>query len=106
MAMILKRKSRYVLVMSSKPIELGSNLSMFFDELSKYIGLFGLAKLSPYFVKKIGEKEFIFRIARGYEKEFILALSFVKLNDFAFYSILTSGTIKSLIRKYSEKKKN
>jgi len=92
--------------MSSKPIELGSNLSAFFNELSKYVGLFGLARLSPYFVKKIGEKEFIFRIARGYEKEFILALSFVKLNGVGFYSILTSGTIKSLIRKYNERKKN
>ena len=91
--------------MSSKPIELGSNLSAFFNELSKYVGLFGLARLSPYFVKKIGEKEFIFRIARGYEKEFILALSFVKLNGVGFYSILTSGTINSLLRKYSEKKK-
>ena len=91
--------------MSSKPIELGSNLSAFFNELSKYVGLFGLAGLSPYFVKKIGEKEFIFRIARGYEKEFILALSFVKLNGVGFYSILTSGTINSLLRKYDEKKK-
>jgi len=91
--------------MSSKPIELGSNLSAFFNELSKYVGLFGLARLSPYFVKKIGEKEFIFRIARGYEKEFILALSFVKLNGVGFYSILTSGTINSLLRKYNEKKK-
>ena len=91
--------------MSSKPIELGSNLSAFFNELSKYVGLFGLARLSPYFVKKIGEKEFIFRIARGYEKEFILALSFVKLNGVGFYSILTSGTINSLLRKYDEKKK-
>jgi len=98
--MIIKRKNRYVLVMSSKPIEIGLALDSFINELSKYIGIFGLAELSPYFIKSINERTFIFRVARGGERRFILALSFIKLNGVAFYSLLTSGTIKSLLRRY------
>ncbi len=103
--MIMKRKSRYVLVMSSRPIEMSSYYHYFLHALSEQIGKIGLAKLDLSLAKSIGENLFIFKMSRGEEKSFILAISFVKRlregeEEIGFYSLLTSGTISSIIRKY------
>ncbi|MGB9732858.1 MAG: hypothetical protein ACP5P2_00725 [Candidatus Micrarchaeia archaeon] len=99
--MIMRRKSRYVLVASSKPFDISKELGKFEAKLAEIVGIIEMAEMGLLLAKKLDDKAFIFRLSRGKERRFILALSFLKLDGVSFYSILTSGTIKSLLRKYN-----
>lgn len=101
--MIMRRKSRYVLVMSSKPFEMKSRLNEFIEALKMQLGSIGLAELDLSLIKEVDSNLFIFKLKRGEERKFILALSFIKLDSTSFYSIMTSGTINSLLKKYNAK---
>ncbi|MGC8662536.1 MAG: Rpp14/Pop5 family protein [Candidatus Micrarchaeia archaeon] len=105
--MIMKKKSRYVLVMSSKPINMSRQYLLFANALSRQIGKIGIAELDLSLAKSLDDNLFIFKMARGKEGVFILGISFIKKlqeeENIGFYSLLVSGTIKSLLARYSRK---
>jgi RNase P/RNase MRP subunit POP5 len=98
--MITRRKSRYIIIRSTKPFS-ASMMNLFNSKLSEIIGSIGMCEANPYFVKSINDNSFIIKVSRGSERRIILALSFLKFDGFSFCSILTSGTIKALLKKYN-----
>ncbi|MDE1850272.1 MAG: Rpp14/Pop5 family protein [Candidatus Micrarchaeota archaeon] len=99
--MILKRKSRYILVECSAPLDLGDK--RLWDELrgciAKFIGEKDYADSNLTFIKQTDPTKFLLRTSRGAEKKIVLALSFVKQinsKEAGFYTLRTSGTIRSL----------
>lgn len=99
--MILKRKSRYILAESSRPIDLADR--RLWDELrgaiAKFIGEKDYADSNITFIKQVDPTKFLLRTSRGAEKKIVLALCFVKqinAQEVGFYTLKTSGTIRSL----------
>ena len=100
--MITKRKIRYLLVEFSAPIdvrkravseELSRNLILFLGELTNY-------RANPHINSQIGEKVFLLRINRGFEREVLAALATIKKSggtEGGFYTLKISGTAKKLI---------
>lgn len=98
--MILKRKYRYVLAESTVSADLmdrrGSRA--FCDSLLGIMGEKAYADADPRVVWQDGSM-FIMKVNRNSEKSIILALSFLKSlsgQRAGFYTLKTSGTIRSL----------
>ncbi|MEM0201243.1 MAG: Rpp14/Pop5 family protein [Candidatus Micrarchaeaceae archaeon] len=95
--MITKRKNRYLLIGCSS--ELNENImDYFYSSLHNFMGSKNYANANPKIVKTYPNKMFIVRVNRGSEKEVVLATAFSKnYNEkLGFYSIITSGTIKTI----------
>ncbi len=96
--MILKRKYRHVLVLSSGEVDAkgwGLNAG-----LMRIMGELSYSEANPRVVSQCAPDLFIIRVNRGFEKRLILSLSFVKeVNGkrLGFCTVKTSGTIKSLL---------
>ncbi len=102
--MILKRKSRYVLIESSDSIDMGaaSNWNDFKSRIGEFMGIAGISAANPKFVKQSGNF-FVVRVNRGSEDLFVAATAFVRQlrgEKIGFYTLCTSGTIAALARKY------
>lgn len=99
--MILKRKIRYVLVESSREIDLGNkvNLDGFQRSMGKVLGDLHYADAGPKVVAQYTGTSFVLRANRGFEDKVILALALMKeVNNqpIGFYTIKVSGTIATL----------
>ncbi len=108
--MILKRKSRYVMVRSSKRADFteGYNASAFLRELERVMGIHAYSLAHPKIAKQMGDNIFIVKLNRGAESSFILATAFIKKignSDIGFQTIKTSGAINNLIHLSMEKNK-
>ena len=99
--MIARRKSRYLLVESSRQLNLESKEEQrsLAEGIAKVIGESGYMNASPKVMRQVGPKVFIIRAIRGEEPSVILALSFIKqMNnaEIGFYTIRNSGSISKL----------
>ncbi len=98
--MILKRKSRYVLIESSRSIDVISKHRQMLGILSTFLGESYLYESNPRVTKQYDGNVFIMRVNRGTEDKLILGLSFLKEfegESVGFYTIKVSGTIQSLL---------
>lgn len=96
--MIIKPKYRHVLVLSSTPITLDEAKYGLSKELMRMMGETSYSEANPRIMAQQG-KTIIIKVKRGCERQLILALAFVKKlgeKKIGFYSIKTSGSIKSL----------
>ncbi|MDE1869767.1 MAG: Rpp14/Pop5 family protein [Candidatus Micrarchaeota archaeon] len=108
--MILKRKSRYVMVEASRPIDLTDKpaWSQLRADISRFIGEKEYLDANPFLAEQIDQTKFIIRVNRGSEKAIVLAFSFIKLfnnSEIGFYTLKTSGTIRALKSKTIRAKK-
>ncbi|MDE1825193.1 MAG: Rpp14/Pop5 family protein [Candidatus Micrarchaeota archaeon] len=99
--MIFRRKSRYVLIEPSRQIDMSQkeSWSALREELAKFMGEKSYIDANPFLIEGSSAGNFIIRVSRGSERQLILALSFIKCigpAEIGFYTIKTSGTIRSL----------
>ncbi len=99
--LIARRKSRYLLVESSKDVDFSFREEQkgLAEGIAKVIGEFGYMNSSPKVMRQINSKVFVIRASRGAEGHITLALSFIKqLNgrQVGFYTIRSSGSIRKL----------
>ena len=99
--MIFKKKLRYVLVEASDGVRMDDVRS--FDSLKgqmlSFLGELPYFKANPQVAAQWSDRVFVLRVNRGYERNAILALSFIKNLDgrkVGFYTIRTSGTVRGL----------
>ena len=100
--MILRRKSRYVLVEVSCKADLNSSeiKKDVMLSLTKELGGLGRLRAGPKIVWCDSDSRFIVRVNRGYEKAVVLAFAFIKKLGgvrAGFYTLGVSGSIRSLI---------
>ncbi len=103
--MILKGKYRYVLFMSSSEINVEVEEKGLLAEIMRYIGELSYSEANPRIAAQYSQRLFVIKTNRGYENSIILALSFIKEirgRKIGFFSLKSSGTIKSLLV-YSKK---
>lgn len=102
--MIMRAKRRYVLVMSSTPIDAEGSQPALRNSLLGIMGAEAYANAMPKVVKQLDDKTFIVRVNRGSERQLVLALSFIKEisgTKLGLYTLRTSGSIAALLRKSS-----
>ena len=102
--MILKRKLRYVLVLCSGKIDSESEGREILNGIMVVMGHLTYNMANPKIVAQYSDRAFAIQVNRGFEKELILALAFVKDiggKKTGFYTLKTSGAIGKL-REYSE----
>lgn len=99
--MIFRKKLRYLMVEASDEMrfegagsadELNSRIKDFLGELTYF-------KANPQVAAQLSSNVFVLSVNRGYERNAVLALSFIKElsgGRIGFYTIRTSGTIRSL----------
>lgn len=97
--MILKRKYRYVLVVSSGEVDANRSASGILGELMRFMGELSYADANPRIAAQYSPTLFVIKMNRNSEDAVILALSFVKQaqGKVGFASVKTSGTIKTLL---------
>ena len=105
--MILKSKRRHILIRMSSGFAIGeeSNWNELRDLLLQFLGEQAFADAKPKIIKILSQDTFIMSCRRGSEDKIILALSFIKkinTERLGFYTLRTSGTIKSLIERNQE----
>ncbi len=96
--MILKSKHRYILAMSTLPIEAYSEPALL-SQLLAFMGYVAYAFAHPSIIKAFSSNLFVIRCNRSYEKQVIAALAFVKElqgKPIGIYTLKTSGTLKSI----------
>jgi RNase P/RNase MRP subunit POP5 len=99
--LIARRKSRYLLVESSKDVNFAFNEEQkgLAEGIAKVIGEFGYMNASPKIMKQLNSRAFVIRSSRGSEGHVVLALSLIKqLNgrEIGFYTLRESGSIRKL----------
>jgi RNase P/RNase MRP subunit POP5 len=99
--MIFRRKLRYVLVEASGEIDVNDAYTA--EKLKRgiqsFMGQLPYFKANPQISAQLDGRTFILSMNRGYDRNVVLALAFVKSLDgkkIGFYTLKTSGTIKSL----------
>lgn len=99
--MIFRKKLRYILVEASGEVNMEDARS--FDSLksqmSSFLGHLPYFKANPQIAGQWSDRVFVMKVNRGYERNAILALSFIKNLDgkkVGFYTIRSSGTIRSI----------
>lgn len=99
--MIYRRKLRYVLVEATEGVNLGDPRTT--EDLKRgmlsFLGQLPYFRANPQITAQLNDKVFVISANRGYERNVILALSFIKsLNGkrTGFYTLRTSGTIRSI----------
>lgn len=98
--MIMKRKSRYVLIEPSASSSTRM-FSGFESEMLRVMGQIMYTKSAPKVVAQHGSM-FIVRVNRGFEKDLVLASAFARVDGIGFRTIKTSGTLRSLADYYAE----
>ncbi len=103
--MIFKKKLRYILVESTEKARF--NEIAVSDAIKKnmlsFLGQLPYFKANPQIVAQFSEMVFVMSVNRGYERNAVLSLSFIKnLNGkrVGFCTIRISGTIRSLRAAY------
>ncbi len=101
--MIMRRKSRYILVRSTRPldIEVRDREYQFLKEVERFMGIGAYCASHPKIANKAGSNMFIVKVNRGSECSFALATSFIKRiadMDIGFQTVKTSGSISQLKR--------
>ncbi len=99
--MIIRRKSRYILVESSRDLDMSDRQAQsdLTEGISKAIGHIGSANTAPKVMAQTTQRSFILRVSRGTEGDATMALAFVKElggKETGLYTIRTSGSIKKL----------
>ena len=105
--MIFRRKLRYVLVEASENIRMDGikEAETLKSGIRGFLGELPYFKANPQVAAQLGERVFVMSVNRGYERNAILALSFIKEIDgrrIGFYTIKTSGTIRSIKDAFKE----
>jgi RNase P/RNase MRP subunit POP5 len=100
--MLLRHKSRYILVETSREIDLNDRFTFddFEDRLAMALGELNYADANPKIAKQYNKKVFIIRTNRGQEPKVILSLALMKeinKDPIGFYTISTSGTIRTVL---------
>ncbi len=98
--MILKRKYRYVLVLSTVALDTRNQSAAISAELMRFMGELGYSEANPKIAAQYTEKLFVIRANRGFEGRLMLALSFIKNlsgSKVGLSTLKTTGTIKSLM---------
>lgn len=99
--MIMRRKSRYVLVRSTRPISFDAKEleHQFLNEIERFMGISTYSSSHPKIANQAGGNMFIVKMNRGSESQFIFATSFIKKIgniEVGFQTIKTSGSISTL----------
>ncbi len=99
--MILRKKLRYVLVEATDKVYLshGAVADSLKKEIMSFLGQLSYFKANPQITTQFNENVFAMCVNRGYERNLILALCFVKNlegREVGFYTIKTSGSMRSL----------
>jgi RNase P/RNase MRP subunit POP5 len=99
--MIFRRKLRYVLVESSRDINLSDRKEEedLRERLRRTMGEATYFRSNPHVAAQLREDVFILSANRSTERDIVLALSFIKTlggEKIGFYTIKISGTIRSL----------
>ncbi|MDE1761652.1 MAG: Rpp14/Pop5 family protein [Candidatus Micrarchaeota archaeon] len=99
--MILKRKSRYLLVEASRDVDMQDKQAWgsLRSEMLAFLGESRYVSANPFLMSQLDPRRFIIRVGRGSEREMVLALAFIKSmggKETGFYTLKISGTIKSL----------
>ena len=99
--MIFRKKLRYLLVEASDDVRAGELRVA--DELKtqmqSFLGELPYFKANPQIASQWNSRVFAICVNRGYERNAILALSFIKKLDgkrIGFYTIKTSGSMRSI----------
>lgn len=98
--MILKRKYRYVLILTSRDIDASAFSNSISNEIMRFMGELAYSEVNPRIVAQYTPRLFVIKINRSFEDRLILASSFVKQingTKIGLYTLKTSGTIKSLM---------
>lgn len=99
--MILRKKTRYVMVEANDRVymndpEIQEALK---ESLKAFLGELPYFKANPQVAAVLSDKVFVVGVNRGFERNVVLALSFVKSlqgRRVGFYTIRTSGTMRSI----------
>jgi RNase P/RNase MRP subunit POP5 len=105
--MLIRRKIRYILIEASRELDMRDSLTQgdFENRMALALGELHYADANPKIVRQCNPRTFIIRVNRGHEPKAILALSFIKeinRDPVGFYTIKTSGTIRSLLNACGE----
>jgi RNase P/RNase MRP subunit POP5 len=69
------------------------------EQFSSFLGQLNYFKANPQVAAQFNDRVFVMSVNRGYEKNAVLALSFIKNLDgrkVGFYTIRTSGSMRSI----------
>lgn len=99
--MIFRKKLRYILVESCSPVRMKEmqNSESLKSGMLSFLGQLPYFKANPQVIAQFNESVFVLSVNRGHERSAILALSFIKRlgeTPVGFYTIRTSGTVRSL----------
>lgn len=97
--MIFRRKLRYILVESSDSARMNDqrNVDELKSQVAGFLGQLPYFKANPQIAAQLDENAFVISVNRGYERDVVLALSFIKElggRRIGFYTLRTSGTIR------------
>ena len=99
---MMRDKRRYILVESAEGIagaEQDAFAEALYGELLKAVGEINYPSVNPKIMKFVDGKRFIIRSSLSGQDTLVLALSLIKSlngNETAFYTLKSSGTIKTL----------
>ncbi len=76
-------------------------LDEFYSSIHSFLGSGNYSNTNPKIIKTYGDNFFAVRVNRGFERQLVLASAFSKPNDgtVGFYTIIISGTMKSISKK-------
>jgi RNase P/RNase MRP subunit POP5 len=99
--MIFRKKLRYILVEASGEVNMEDSrlFDSLRDQMSAFLGHLPYFKANPQIAAQWSRSTFVMKVNRGYERDVMLAFSFIKNLDgkgVGFYTIKTSGTIRSI----------
>ncbi len=105
--MIARRKMRYLMVEASRSLAINDprNTDMLKGQLLSFMGELPYFKANPQVASQLSGRVFIMSVNRGSERGVVLALAFIKNiggTKVGFYTIRTSGTIRSLNDAFGE----
>lgn len=97
--MILRKKHRYILVLSSRAIDANLFWKEIAREIMRFMGELSYSQSNPRMAAQYSPRLFVIQTRRSYERQVMLALAFVRqLNEgkIGMFTIKSSGTIRSL----------
>lgn len=99
--MIFRKKLRYILIEASGDVRMNDPNSVMElrEQMVSFLGELPYFKANPQISTQLSNKVFVMSVNRGYERNAVLALSFIKRLEGrknGFYTIRISGTIRSL----------
>lgn len=99
--MIFRKKLRYILVEASEEVRMDDvrSLDSLKEQFSSFLGQLPNFKANPQVAAQLNDRVFVVSVNRGYERNAILVLSFIKNLDgksLGFYTLRTSGSMRSI----------